>query len=63
MSRIPPVRSWRVKFFRGGKKICDVVVDTINKDFARYVANRENGYPSLNCERITVSLVKGKRNG
>ncbi len=58
MARIPPVRKWRVKFIRGGKKICDVVVYAVNKDFARYNANRENGYPSLCCERITVSLVR-----
>jgi hypothetical protein len=59
MSRsIPPVRAWRVRFYDGATILADVVVDTINKRFARWLANERAGYPAPRSTRISVSLVK-----
>ena len=58
MSRIPPVRKWRVRFYRANKLVVDDVVTTINKRFARWLANERNGYPAATCDRVVVSLSK-----
>lgn len=64
MSRIPPVRTWRVRYFVNGRIALSVDVETINKRFARWLARdhawscatiREHG-----AERVTVSLVTNK---
>jgi hypothetical protein len=55
---IPPVRSWRVRFFDGKTLLVDVVVETINKRFARWMANEQNGYPAIRSDRVAVSLVR-----
>lgn len=54
---IPQVAKWRVRFYDGKTIIADTVVDTINKRFARWLANQECGYPALRSTRITVSKV------
>lgn len=39
MSRnIPPVRRWRVRFYMGHTLLADLIVDAINKRFARATA-------------------------
>ncbi len=58
MSRnIPPVRQWRVRFYAGDRLIVSTVVETINKWFARQLANEACGYPAIRSDKITVSLV------
>jgi hypothetical protein len=54
---IPPVRTWRVRFYDGAAVIADVTIDTINKRFARWLANERNGYPAVRSTRVSVSLV------
>lgn len=63
MSRIPPVRPWRVTYRRDGKLVAQVYVDTINKRFARWFgrdAAMGNGYMPRFGDTVTVSLVKIK---
>lgn len=42
MNHIPKVRRWRVRFYMERTLLADMVVETINKRFARWLA----------CERI-----------
>jgi hypothetical protein len=55
---IPQVRTWRVRFYDGSTIIADILIDTINKRFARWLANERNGYPASRSTRVTVSLAK-----
>lgn len=55
---IPAVRKWRVRFYDGSTVIAECVVDTINKRFARWLANERCGYPALRSTRVSVSLVR-----
>ena len=57
MTMIPKVRTWRVRFYDGATVVEDVTVDTINKRFARWLANEKNGWPATKSTRVTVSLV------
>ena len=34
------------------------VVNTINKPFARWMANEQNGYPAIRSTRVTVSPIR-----
>jgi hypothetical protein len=54
---IPPVRTWKVTDKETGKV---VYVDTINKRFARWIANTEFG---MWGHDFTVSVVKEKDSG
>ena len=58
MANIPSCRDWRVRFYDGNKVIVDVVVNTINKRFARWMANEQNGYPAIRSTRVTVSPIR-----
>jgi hypothetical protein len=55
MNRIPPVRKWKVTATDTGKVIW---VDTINKKFARWIANTERG---MWGHPLTISVVKEKK--
>ena len=55
---IPQVRSWKVKFYKHDGTVLSVVVDTINKKFARWMANEQLGYPAYDSKKINVSLVQ-----
>ena len=57
MQRIPQVRDWHVKFYDGSTLICSANVQTVNKRFARWLANERNGYPAVRSTRVTVSLI------
>lgn len=62
MSRIPPVRAWRVRYWRDKVWLGEIVVQAINKDFARYQARQLAWGLTLAGQRpnrSTVSLVKG----
>ena len=62
MSRgIPPVRWWRVKFYKGGQLIGLTHVQTINKRFARWLARdklRAAGVSVWEADKATASVVK-----
>ncbi len=60
---IPQVRKWRVKFYDGKTLLVDATVETINKRFARWLANERNGYPALRSDRVTVSVVEKRLSG
>jgi hypothetical protein len=55
---IPKVRTWKVTFirFNGDKSV--QIVDTINKRFAKWIANERAGYPAYDCREIKIALVK-----
>ena len=55
---IPQVRKWRVKYWSKGKVTHSAIVDTINKRFAKWIANEKLGYPAFKSDKITVSLAK-----
>lgn len=56
---IPQVRRWLVNYWRDGKVIHSVKVDTINKDFAKWMAHEQVGWGVLwNCDKRTVSLLR-----
>lgn len=60
MSRnIPPVRRWRVRFYMNHTLLADVVVETINKRFARWMAGDRVRADHLDrylaTNRVTVS--------
>ncbi len=55
---VPKVRTWRVRFYDEATLLKDVAINTVNKRFARWLANEQNGYPSFYSTRIVVSLVK-----
>jgi hypothetical protein len=57
---IPPVRTWNVRFYNHGRVTHQAYVNTINKRFARWIANERLGYPGINSDRCVISLVKGK---
>lgn len=64
MSRnIPRVRQWQVRYYMGKTLLADIVVETINKRFAKWeardciIAKHLDRY--LAADRVTVSLVKG----
>ncbi len=63
MSRnIPPVRQWRVRFYAGDKIVAQATIETINKWFARQMANEQLGYVWQRwADRCTVSLVPQNR--
>lgn len=53
---IPKVRTWVVKFWKGGKPFHTELVDTINKRFAYWMANEQSGYKSQKADKVTVTL-------
>ncbi len=65
MSRIPPVRQWRVRHYCGHILLAEHIVETINKRFARWLA-RDHVMASdytrlLATARVTVSLVQPRK--
>ena len=60
MSAIPNVRRWIVNYWRNGKCVRTEKVDTINKDFARYMATQQSGY-FYDWDKRTVSLAPYQR--
>lgn len=54
---IPRVRRWRVTFYREGHSPRVVEIETINKRFARWLANERAGYIGVFCNRITVAPI------
>jgi hypothetical protein len=62
MSRIPSVRPWRVRFHQMDGSIKETVIETINKHFARWIANERLGFPSRSSKKVTVSLAKKSTN-
>ena len=58
---IPKIKSWKVTYYAAdGDTVCSVVVDTINKNFARWLANDKCGYPFVlrGAHHSTCSLVR-----
>lgn len=58
---IPKVRDWQVKFKRtDGSIVAQTIIPTINKRFALWQANEEQGYPLMfkGAVKVTVSLVR-----
>jgi hypothetical protein len=59
MSRIPPVRQWRVRYYMGHTLLADFIVETINKRFARWLARdrlmAEHVDRLLAADRVTIS--------
>ena len=58
---IPKVRTWIVNYWRAGRVVKTCKVDTINKRFAYWMAQEQNGYPSRYADKVTVSLSKASR--
>jgi len=61
---IPKVKTWQVKFWttqdspwRG--RVLKARVQTINKRFAKWMANESLGYPATFSSKVTVGLIKG----
>jgi len=53
--RIPPVRIWCVRYWQGDTIAQQVLVTTINKRFAKWMAREQAGHPD--CDRVTVYPV------
>jgi hypothetical protein len=67
MSRnIPEVRKWCIRYYNGNTMLAAIVVNTINKQFAKWEARDAmwaNGQwrdAFASYDRVTVSLVKGQ---
>jgi hypothetical protein len=59
---IPSVKTWQVKFWtmqdsRWYGRVLTARVQTINKRFARMMANEVLGYPAIQSTKITVGLI------
>ncbi len=61
---IPPVRTWRVRYYMGKTLLAEIDVETINKFLARWLARDrilvEHFDRFLAADRITVALLKRK---
>ena len=55
---IPKVKSWKVTFYKHDGTVLTTIVDTINKRFARWMANENLGYPAFDSSKVSVGLVK-----
>ncbi len=55
---IPKVKTWKVTFVLLDGTVLTKTVDTINRRFAKSLANEALGYPSWNSTKISVSLVR-----
>lgn len=60
---IPKVRQWRVRYYLGKTLLAEVIVETINKQFARWMARDHvlacgHWQRVFAADRITISLVK-----
>lgn len=62
MRGIPPVRRWRVRYWLNDTLLAEIVVETINKEFARWMAGERMRGTHLDrwlaTNRVTVSLVR-----
>jgi hypothetical protein len=62
MSRIPPVRRWCVRYYLDRLLLAEIVVETINRQFARWMARERLRAVHLDrylaSNRETVSLEK-----
>jgi hypothetical protein len=57
-NRIPPVRTWRVRYYdQHNVLMSEVFVGTINKRFAKWLARERNWLQAYYAHRTTVSLV------
>jgi hypothetical protein len=54
---IPPVVPWRVRFFRDGKQVADVRVETVNRRFARWLALEQYPQGALIGTQSKISRV------
>ncbi len=59
---IPKVKTWQVKFWttqdsRWRGRVLKARVQTINKRFAKMMANEILGYPAIFSDRVTVGLI------
>lgn len=65
MSRIPSVRRWRVRYWLNRTLLADIVVETINKRFARWAAREQLRGAHLDrylaANRETVSLITTRK--
>jgi len=60
---IPKVKTWQVKFWteqdtRWHGRVLVARVETINKRFARWMANEQLGYPAIFSSKVTVGVIK-----
>jgi len=55
---IPPVVPWRVRFFREGKQVADVRVETVNRRFARWLALEQFPQGALIGTQSKISRMK-----
>ena len=61
---IPKVKTWQVKYWtmqdsRWYGRVLTARVQTINKRFAKMMANEALGYPAIFSSKVTVGLIKG----
>ena len=59
---IPKVKTWQVKFWttqdsRWRGRVLKARVQTINKRFAKMMANEILGYPAIFSNKVTVGLI------
>jgi len=52
---IPRVRTWTVRAYKGRQLIGEERVDTINRQFARWLAFERNRRWTLDADRVTCS--------
>lgn len=56
---IPRVRTWRVRLWRNGVAFKEIHIDTINKQFARWLAAEREIRAWSQADKVTVSLKRG----
>jgi len=59
---IPRVKTWQVKYWttqdsRWHGRVLTARVETINKRFAKWLANEALGYPAIFSDRVSVGLI------
>ncbi len=65
---IPKVKTWQVKYWtmqdsRWYGRVLTSRVQTINKRFAKMMANEALGYPAIHSHKITVGVISDKPRG
>ena len=55
---IPKVKTWKVSFTLKDDRVLTTTVNTINKRFAKSIANETLGFPLWFSKKVTVGLVR-----
>ena len=55
---IPKVKTWKVSFTLKDDRVLTTTVNTINKRFAKSIANETLGFPLWFSKKVTVGLIR-----